>query len=57
LIARYAQPFTDGLAAVGRTREGGDRQLAAHLDLYADVLRSRRMCLCGMLAAEYQTLP
>ena len=25
--------------------------------LYADVLRDQRMCLCGMLAAEYQTLP
>ena len=24
---------------------------------HADVLRGRRMCLCGMLAAEYQTLP
>ena len=25
--------------------------------LYSDVLRGRRMCLCGMLAAEYETLP
>ena len=25
--------------------------------LYLDVLRAKRMCLCGMLAAEYQTLP
>jgi TetR/AcrR family transcriptional regulator, transcriptional repressor for nem operon len=24
---------------------------------YADVLRRQRMCLCGMLAADYQTLP
>src|SRR5437773_6360383 len=25
--------------------------------LYANVLRGKRMCLCGMLAAEYRTLP
>jgi TetR/AcrR family transcriptional repressor of nem operon len=25
--------------------------------LYLDVLRDQRMCLCGMLAADYQTLP
>ena len=30
---------------------------SAYADLYADVLRDERMCLCGMLAAEYQTLP
>ena len=24
---------------------------------YADVLREKRMCLCGMLAADYDTLP
>ena len=31
--------------------------LGAYARLYADVLRGQRMCLCGMLAAEYQTLP
>ena len=25
--------------------------------LYRDVLQAKRMCLCGMLAAEYGTLP
>jgi TetR/AcrR family transcriptional repressor of nem operon len=32
------------------------RKLDAYAELYADVLRSHRMCLCGMLAAEYETL-
>jgi TetR/AcrR family transcriptional repressor of nem operon len=32
-------------------------RLDAYADLYLDVLRHKRMCLCGMLAAEYQTLP
>jgi TetR/AcrR family transcriptional repressor of nem operon len=32
-------------------------KLRAYAGLYASVLRENRMCLCGMLAAEYQTLP
>jgi len=32
-------------------------RLDAYADLYLDVLREQRMCLCGMMAAEYQTLP
>ena len=39
----------------------GDGTASAKLDAYAglylQVLRNRKMCLCGMLAAEYQTLP
>ena len=31
--------------------------LRAYAKLYADVFRDDRMCLCGMLAAEYETLP
>jgi len=31
--------------------------LKGYATLYLDVLRTERMCLCGMLAAEYQTLP
>jgi TetR/AcrR family transcriptional repressor of nem operon len=57
LIARYAARFGAELAAV----DSADAQPAAKLDAYArlylDVLRNQRMCLCGMLAAEYQTLP
>jgi TetR/AcrR family transcriptional repressor of nem operon len=57
LIARYAQRFNAALAAIDA--RGGDApgKLSAYAKLYADVLRDRRMCLCGMLAAEYQTLP
>ncbi len=32
-------------------------RLAAYARRYAGVLREKRMCLCGMLAAEYDTLP
>jgi len=34
-----------------------ERKLAAYAELYAGVLRDERMCLCGMLAADYATLP
>ena len=33
------------------------RKLTSYAELYLDVLQSQRMCLCGMLAAEFQTLP
>ncbi len=32
-------------------------QLDGYAGLYLEVLRHRRMCLCGMLAAEYQGVP
>src|SRR4051794_36645852 len=57
LVARYAERFVAALAAI-ETREGhAPARLDAYAGLYADVLRGQRMCLCGMLAAEYGTLP
>jgi len=32
-------------------------KLAAYAALYADVLSKERMCLCGMMASDYATLP
>jgi len=57
LIARYADRFAGALAGVDAGRGAAGAKLAAYADLYLQVLRARRMCLCGMLAAEYQTLP
>ena len=56
LIARYAARFMAALAEVDDSSEDPLRKLTAYADLYADVLRNQRMCLCGMLAAEYETL-
>jgi len=57
LIARYTERF----AAALETFDSGERdardKLTAYADLYSGVLRGKRMCLCGMLAAEYETLP
>jgi TetR/AcrR family transcriptional regulator, transcriptional repressor for nem operon len=57
LVARYSERFADGLAQIDRTVERPPDKLDAYVNLYADVLAARRMCLCGMLAAEYPTLP
>ena len=57
LIARYRERFAEALAVVDAEVDDAPAKLDAYAGLYRDVLRGRRMCLCGMLAAEYQTLP
>jgi TetR/AcrR family transcriptional regulator, transcriptional repressor for nem operon len=57
LIARYALRFAQALAGIDALGGTALAKLGGYADLYADVLSERRMCLCGMLAAEYQTLP
>ncbi len=56
LIARYAFRFIAALVEIDDSSEDPLRKLTAYLDLYVGVLRSQRMCLCGMLAAEHETL-
>jgi TetR/AcrR family transcriptional regulator, transcriptional repressor for nem operon len=57
LIARYAARFADALEQIDRRSADPAAKLDAYASIYADVLRDRRMCLCGMLAADYDTLP
>jgi TetR/AcrR family transcriptional regulator, transcriptional repressor for nem operon len=57
LIARYGERFAQALAAIDANVTLPPAKLDAYASLYAEVLRQERMCLCGMLAAEYQTLP
>ncbi len=57
LITRYAERFADALAAIDANITLAPAKLDAYANLYAEVLRQERMCLCGMLVAEYQTLP
>ena len=57
LIERYASRFTGSLDEIQTRPIDAPAKLAAYAKLYGDVLRRKRMCLCGMLAAEYQTLP
>jgi len=57
LIARYADRFAHALATIDANITHPPAKLDAYASLYTEVLRQERMCLCGMLAAEYQTLP
>jgi TetR/AcrR family transcriptional repressor of nem operon len=57
LINRYSTRFFEALAEVDAAGAAAPVKLAAYAKLYADVLSEHRMCLCGMLAAEYPTLP
>jgi TetR/AcrR family transcriptional regulator, transcriptional repressor for nem operon len=57
LINRYATRFAEALQGIDAQSLGGREKLAAYADLYAGVLKEQRMCLCGMLAADYATLP
>ena len=57
LIGRYAARFADALEQIDAGGGDAPAKLAAYARIYADVLREKRMCLCGMLAADYDTLP
>src|ERR687896_1612374 len=56
LVQRYADRFAASLEEI-ETR-GGDApaKLDAYARIYADALRQKRMCLCGMLAADYDKI-
>jgi TetR/AcrR family transcriptional regulator, transcriptional repressor for nem operon len=57
LIDRYGERFGASLEAIHARPAGALPKLRAYADLYAGVMDDERMCLCGMLAAEYRTLP
>ena len=57
LIDRYAVSFADALSGIARSGAPAFEQLQRYVAIYAGVLKAGRICLCGMLAAEYTTLP
>jgi TetR/AcrR family transcriptional regulator, transcriptional repressor for nem operon len=57
LIGRYHEAFMGALTRIDTEESSPKKRLRRYIDLYAGVLRADRMCLCGMLAAEYATLP
>jgi TetR/AcrR family transcriptional regulator, transcriptional repressor for nem operon len=57
LVSRYERRFCAALAEIDDEPVAARVKLIHYTDLYASALRGERMCLCGMLAAEYQTLP
>jgi TetR/AcrR family transcriptional regulator, transcriptional repressor for nem operon len=57
LIDRYTARFEAALGEIDQRLSDASSKISAYTAIYLDVLRQQRMCLCGMLAAEYQTLP
>jgi TetR/AcrR family transcriptional repressor of nem operon len=57
LITRYASRFAEALRQIDADCPDVPSKLAAYAALYAGVLQEQRMCLCGMMAADYATLP
>jgi TetR/AcrR family transcriptional regulator, transcriptional repressor for nem operon len=57
LIQRYERNFLSALARIDAEAKDAAEKLRRYAAIYEGVLRQDRMCLCGMLAAEYGTLP
>ena len=57
LITRYTQRFIEALEGIDHDLPDARAKLEAYARLYAEVLQGKRMCMCGILAAEYETLP
>jgi len=57
ILGRYARNFRHALNAIDAAGARASIRLDSYVKLYASVLAQDRLCLCGMLAAEYVTLP
>ena len=57
LIVRYHGLFGAALDSIDGQTKSPQEKLKRYVGLYDSVLSNERMCLCGMLAAEYATLP
>ena len=57
LIERYHELFGAALDRIDAETRLPQEKLQRYVALYDAVLSNERMCLCGMLAAEYATLP
>ena len=57
LMHRYTHAFLAALAELDTRLDCERAKLEAYVEIYSSVLANKRMCLCGMLAAEYATLP
>jgi len=57
LIERYEANFLAALARIDVEAKDGREKLKRYVQIYMDVVKANRMCLCGMLAAESGTLP
>lgn len=57
LIERYHERFIARIEALRGEAENVAESLRRYAAIYVETFRADRFCLCGMLAAEYATLP
>ena len=57
LIERYGAAFATALASIDASGADDARKLQSYGQVYVDVMAAGRMCPCGMLAAEFDSLP
>jgi TetR/AcrR family transcriptional regulator, transcriptional repressor for nem operon len=57
LIERYTTEFEKELRNIDATGKNAKARIKKYVHLFEQVLAAERMCLCGMLAAEFVTLP
>lgn len=57
LVARYARRFFTALLEIEKSGVSPLAELEAYVAVYRSVLEADRMCLCGTLAVEHETLP
>ena len=57
LVVRYRESFNSALREISASDGDAFTKLNQYADVYHRVLGADRMCLCGMFAAEYATLP
>lgn len=58
VVVRYRETFRKKLDQIDWETDNPSRKLEQYIKLYLDVLQnSQKVCLCGMLGAEVETLP
>ena len=57
LITRYNDTFQAALDGIDADGDDARKMLRRYIQLYSEVVHRNRICLCGMLASDYATLP
>jgi TetR/AcrR family transcriptional repressor of nem operon len=56
LIERYSEEFFHALKDIGNKRWKLRRKIKAFIEIFESVAEQKKLCLCGMLAAELEQL-
>lgn len=56
LIEKYSSDFATVLSEIDRREQKPAKKLEAFVDIFEDVLKEDKFCLCGMMAAEVSNL-